>query len=51
MEPFIIKKMLQLLPKLKCYVWRVVNKAYDEKYTIPTVKHGGGNVLDYRTFS
>ncbi|KAK1798992.1 hypothetical protein P4O66_007263 [Electrophorus voltai] len=29
----------------KCYIWRGVNKAYDEKYTIPTVKHGGGSLM------
>lgn len=29
----------------KRYVWRGVNEAYDEKYTIPTVKHGGGSLM------
>lgn len=26
-------------------VWRGVNKAYDERYTIPTVKRGGGSLM------
>lgn len=29
----------------KRYVWRGVNKAYDERNTIPTVKHGGGSLM------
>lgn len=29
----------------KRYIWRGVNKAYDERYTIPTVKHGGGSLM------
>uniref|UniRef100_A0AAY5KGD4 Tc1-like transposase DDE domain-containing protein n=1 Tax=Esox lucius TaxID=8010 RepID=A0AAY5KGD4_ESOLU len=29
----------------KRYVWRRVNKAYSEKNTIPTVKHGGGSLM------
>lgn len=29
----------------KRYIWRGVNKAYDERYTIPTVKHGGGLLM------
>ena len=29
----------------KRYIWRGVNKAYDEKYTIPTVKRGGGSLM------
>lgn len=29
----------------KRYIWRGVNKAYNEKYTIPTVKHGGGSLM------
>ena len=29
----------------KRYIWRGVNKAHDERYTIPTVKHGGGSLM------
>uniref|UniRef100_A0A8C5PU37 Transposase Tc1-like domain-containing protein n=1 Tax=Leptobrachium leishanense TaxID=445787 RepID=A0A8C5PU37_9ANUR len=29
-------------PMDQCYVWRRKNKAYEEKNTLPTVKHGGG---------
>lgn len=29
----------------KRYVWRGINNAYDEKNTIPTVKHGGGSLM------
>uniref|UniRef100_A0A8C5LYF5 Transposase Tc1-like domain-containing protein n=1 Tax=Leptobrachium leishanense TaxID=445787 RepID=A0A8C5LYF5_9ANUR len=27
------------------YVWRRKNKAYEEKNTLPTVKHGGGSIM------
>ena len=29
----------------KHYIWREVNKAYDEKHTIPAVEHGGGSLM------
>lgn len=29
----------------KRYIWRGVNKAYDKRYTIPTVKRGGGLLM------
>src|SRR4029434_5592261 len=28
-----------------CRVWRGKNAEYDPKNTIPTVKHGGGNIM------
>ncbi len=33
------------------HVWRRRNAAYDLKNTIPTVKHGGGNIMLCRCFS
>ena len=35
----------------KHYVWRGVNKAYDERNTIPTVKHRGGSLMFWRCVS
>ncbi len=32
-------------------VWRRRNAAYDLKNTIPTVKHGGGNIMLWGSFS
>ncbi len=34
-----------------CRVWRRRNAAYDPKNTIPTVKHGGGNIMLLGCFS
>ncbi|KAL0158921.1 hypothetical protein M9458_046997, partial [Cirrhinus mrigala] len=34
-----------------CCVWRRRNAAYDPKSTIPTVKHGGGNIMLWGCFS
>ena len=33
------------------YVWRRKNKAYDEKNTLPTVKHGGGSIMLWGFFA
>ncbi|KAF4086538.1 hypothetical protein AMELA_G00084580 [Ameiurus melas] len=33
------------------HVWRRRNAAYDPKNTIPTVKHGGGNIMIWGCFS
>ncbi|KAK1788505.1 hypothetical protein P4O66_016928, partial [Electrophorus voltai] len=33
------------------HVWRQRNSRYDPKNTIPTVKHGGGNILPWGCFS
>ena len=27
------------------YVWRKKGEAYNPKYTVPTVKHGGGSIM------
>src|SRR4029434_3105440 len=34
-----------------CRVWRGKNAEYDPKNTIPTVKHGGGNIMLCGCFS
>ncbi|KAI5624964.1 hypothetical protein C0J50_15440, partial [Silurus asotus] len=33
------------------YVWRRKNKAYEEKNTLPTVKHGGGSIMIWGCFA
>jgi hypothetical protein len=33
------------------YVWRRMNEAYQEKNTLPTVKHGGGSVMLWGCFA
>ena len=33
------------------YVWRRKNEAYEEKNTLPTVKHGGGSVMLWGCFA
>src|SRR4029434_2301471 len=36
---------------LTCRVWRGKNAEYDPKNTIPTVKHGGGNIMLWGCFT
>lgn len=33
------------------YVWRKEGEAYDEHFTVPTVKHGGGSIMVWGCFS
>ena len=37
--------------KIELFVWRKRNAVYNPKNTIPTVKHGGGNVMLWGYFS
>jgi hypothetical protein len=37
---------IQLFPNNgPLYVWRPSGKTYDDKYTMPTIKHGGGSIM------
>uniref|UniRef100_A0A8C5Q9A8 Transposase n=1 Tax=Leptobrachium leishanense TaxID=445787 RepID=A0A8C5Q9A8_9ANUR len=38
-------------PMDQLYVWRRKNKAYEEKNTLPTVKHGGGSIMLWGCFA
>ncbi len=33
------------------YIWRKTNTAFHKKNIIPTVKHGGGSVMDWGCFA
>ena len=38
-------------PMDQCYVWRRKNQAYEQKNTLPTVKHGGGSIMLWGCFA